>query len=249
MESNDDRPSRLIPLTGAFNFRDLGGYQSGLGGQVQWRRLFRADNLSTLTEGDQKALTDLSITTVIDLRTQREVDQGRIAASEAYAYHHLPMADVLPDTTDARWASPEYVASRYRGMLSDATVRQTLAIAADPASYPLVFHCAAGKDRTGIVAAIMLSLLEVSREDIVADYMLTAPAMERMVTTLIAAAPERAGQIEPHLPAIRGTRPGNIAGLLHMLDEEYGSVADYAERIGAGGTIAGVRANLLGPAS
>lgn len=245
MASNDDGPSRLIPLTGAFNFRDLGGYQSGLGGAVRWRRLFRADSLSTLTEDDQKALTDLSITTVIDLRTEAEVSQGRIAASEAYAYHHLPMADVLPDTGDARWSSPEYVAARYRELLSDATVRETLAIAADPASYPLVFHCAAGKDRTGIVAAIILSLLEVSREDIVADYMLTAPAMERLVATLIEAAPERAQLIEPHLPAIRGTQPGNIAGLLRMIDEEYGSVAGYAGRIGAGGSVAGVRANLL----
>jgi protein-tyrosine phosphatase len=130
-------------------------------------------------------------------------------------------------------------------MLSDATVRETLAIAADPSSYPLVFHCAAGKDRTGIVAAIILSLLEVSREDVVADYMLTAPAMERMIATLIQAAPERSEMIEPHLPAIRGTRPGNISGLLAMIDEEYGSVAGYAEAIGAGDSIARLRANLL----
>jgi protein-tyrosine phosphatase len=246
MESNDDMPSRLIPLTGAFNFRDLGGYQSRLGGRVLWRRIFRSDNLATLTEDDQKVLTDLSIATVIDLRTQAEVDHGRIAVSEAYAYHHLPMADVLPDTTDARWSSEEYVAARYRGMLADECVRSVLSIAADPRSYPLVFHCAAGKDRTGIVAAIILSLLEVSREDITADYMLTAPAMERMVTTLIQAAPERAEQIEPHLPAIRGTRPGNIGGLLGALDEEYGSVAGYVSHIGAGDSVPGLRANLVG---
>jgi protein-tyrosine phosphatase len=246
MESDVDTPSRLIPLTGAFNFRDLGGYRSGLGGQVQWRRIFRADNLSTLTEDDQKVLTDLSIATVIDLRTQPEVDHGRIAASSAYAYHHLPMADVLPDTTDARWSSPEYVASRYREMLAAASVRSVLSIAADPQSYPLVFHCAAGKDRTGIVAAIILSLLEVSREDITADYMLTAPAMERMVATLIQAAPERAERIEPHLPAIRGTRPGNIGGLLGMLDEQYGSIEGYVQHIGAGDSVPGLRANLLG---
>jgi len=246
MESNDGMPPRLIPLTGAFNFRDLGGYQSGLGGQVLWRRVFRSDNLATLTEDDQKVLTDLSIATVIDLRTQPEVDNGRIAVSEAYAYHHLPMADVLPDSTDARWSSEEYVAGRYRGMLADGCVRSVLSIAADPRSYPLVFHCAAGKDRTGIVAAIILSLLEVSREDITADYMLTAPAMERMVTTLIQAAPERAEQIEPHLPAIRGTRPGNIGGLLRALDEQYGSVAGYVSHIGAGDSVPGLRANLVG---
>jgi protein-tyrosine phosphatase len=246
MESNDDAPSRLIPLTGAFNFRDLGGYRSVLGGEVRWRRIFRSDNLSTLTEDDQKVLADLSITTVIDLRTPGEVEQGRIAESEAYAYHHLPMADVLPSTTDARWASPEYVSSRYLEMLSASSVRAVLSLAADPRSYPLVFHCAAGKDRTGIVAAIILSLLDVSRDDITADYMLTAPAMERMVTTLIEAVPERAELIEPHLPAIRGTRPGNIGGLLQALDDEHQSIAGYVRHIGAGESVAGLRANLLG---
>jgi protein-tyrosine phosphatase len=246
MESNDGGPSRLIPLTGAFNFRDLGGYPSGLGGETRWRRIFRSDNLSTLTEDDQKVLADLSIATVIDLRSPGEVAGGRIAESDAYAYHHLPMADVLPDTTDTRWSSPEYVSGRYLEMLSDGCVRSALEIAADPRSYPLVFHCAAGKDRTGIIAAILLTLLEVSREEIVADYMLTAPAMERMVATLIEGAPERAELIEPHLPAIRGTRPGNITGLLAALDDKHGSIADYVRHIGAGDSIAGVRANLLG---
>jgi protein-tyrosine phosphatase len=247
MESNDNTPARLIPLDGAFNFRDLGGYQSGRGGQLRWRRIFRSDNLSTLTDSDYKVLADLSIATVIDLRTKKEVEQGKIRPSAAYSYHHLPMADVLPDTTDTRWSSPEFVAARYRDMLAEADgcMRAALSIAADPRSYPLVFHCAAGKDRTGIVAAIILSLTGVSREDIIADYMRTQPAMERMVASLIQGSPDRARHVEPHLPAINGTRPGNISGLLQMIDNEYGSVEEYTWHIGAAGSISRLCENLL----
>jgi protein-tyrosine phosphatase len=249
VESNDNAPTRLIALERAFNFRDLGGYQSSQGGQVRWRRIFRADSLSTLTDGDHRVLADLSIATVIDLRTHKEAERfGKIRPSEAYAYHHLPMADVLPDTTDTRWSSPEFVAARYRDILADADacVQSTLSIAADPGSYPLVFHCAAGKDRTGIVAVIILALLGVGREDIIADYMLTRSAMERMVAYLTAGSPERALQIEPHLPAITATRPGNVSGLIQMIDDQYGSVEGYIRHIGAGDSASRLRDNLLG---
>jgi protein-tyrosine phosphatase len=248
MGSNDNSPGRLITLERAYNVRDLGGYRSGHGGQVSWRRIFRADSLSTLTESDHKVLADLSITTVIDLRTHKEIEHsGKIGSSETYAYHHLPMADVLPDTTDPRWSSPEFVASRYSDMLAgaDACLRETLSIAADRSSYPLVFHCAAGKDRTGIVAAVILGLLGVSREEIISDYMLTEPAMERMVTSLTQGSPERERLIEPHLPAITATRPGNISGLMRMIDGQYGSIEGYVQHIGAGGSVSALRENLL----
>jgi protein-tyrosine phosphatase len=248
VENTDIAPTRLIALDRAFNFRDLGGYQSGHGGQVYWRRIFRSDGLSTLTDGDHQVLAGLSIATVIDLRTRRETEEfGSIRPSAAYAYHHLPMSDVLPDTTDIRWSSPEFVAGRYGDMLADgdACLQATLAIAADPRSYPLVFHCAAGKDRTGIVAAIILALLGVSREDIVADYMLTRSAMERMVAYLTAGSPERAQRIEPHLPALTATRPGNVAGLIQLIEDQYGSVEGYVRHIGAGDSVPRLRENLL----
>lgn len=117
---------------------------------------------STSSATNAAASGDLSIATVIDLRTPEEVERtGKIRPSEAYAYHHLPMSDVLPDTTDTLWSSPEFVAAHYGDMLisADACMRTMLSIAADPASYPLVFHCAVGKDRTGIAALVILSLL------------------------------------------------------------------------------------------
>ena len=248
MDSTDTEPDRLIPLDRAFNFRDLGGYASSLGGHVRWRRIFRSDNLAALTDGDHRVLADLSIATVIDLRTPAEIDRvGRIRPSAAYEYPHLPMADVLPDTTDTRWSSAEYVATRYDEMLAGADVclRTTLSIAADPRSYPLVFHCAAGKDRTGIVSLVILGLLGVSREDIIADYIRTQAAMERMVASLIKVSPERAQRIEPHLPAILGTQAGNMSGLMRIIDDRYGSIEEYSRHIGAAESVSRLRENLL----
>jgi protein-tyrosine phosphatase len=201
-----------------------------------------------LTDGDHKVLADLSIATVIDLRTHAEVARlGRIRSSEGYGYHHIPIADVLPDTTDARWSSPEFVAARYLEMLADAdaSMRKTLSLAADPRSYPLVFHCAAGKDRTGIVALIILAVTGVSREDIIADYMLTRGAMDRMLAHVTQTSPERALQMQPHLPAITATREGNVAELMRMIDDEHGSIEGYCHHIGAGESIHGIRDNLL----
>jgi protein-tyrosine phosphatase len=128
---------------------------------------------------------------------------------------------------------------------ADACMRTTLALAADPGSYPLVFHCAAGKDRTGIVSLVILSLLGVSREDIIADYMRTRAAMERMIAQVIQESPERAALLEPHLPAIRATREGNLLGLMRMIDDRYGSMDDYLKHLGAEESAALLRQNLL----
>jgi protein-tyrosine phosphatase len=84
MDSTDTEPDRLIPLDRAFNFRDLGGYTSSFGGHVRWRRIFRSDNLAALTDGDHRVLADLSIATVIDLRTPAEIERvGKIRPSAA----------------------------------------------------------------------------------------------------------------------------------------------------------------------
>src|ERR1700727_1433330 len=111
MDSTDTEPDRLISLDRAFNFRDLGGYTSSLGGHVRWRGIFRSDNLAALTDGDHRVLADLSIATALARRTRAEIELvGKTRPSAASEYPPRPMADVLPDTADTRWSSAEYVA-------------------------------------------------------------------------------------------------------------------------------------------
>jgi protein-tyrosine phosphatase len=240
--------TRRIRLEGAFNFRDLGGYPARDGQSIRWRRVFRSDSLAQLTDDDCRALEEMSLATVIDLRSRGEVERlGRIREFGTYRYHHIPMADVLPDTTDVRWSSPGFVAQRYQEMLDDAgpRLREVLAIIADRSSQPVVFHCAAGKDRAGITAVIILGLLGVERENIVADYAATAAAMERMVEHWVAADPGRAARMRPHLPAITSTRPENVIAFLDLIDNRYGSIEEYGISIGAQAAAASLRSTLL----
>ena len=164
---------RHVALEGCFNFRDLGGYRTPDGRRVRWRQLFRADSLSRLTGSDFDQLGAMGLATVIDLRTVSEVaERGRVEwPAPGITYHHLPMLDVLPDRDEyVEWAAPDFVARRYADMLATgaSAVAEALRVLADSRCHPAVIHCAAGKDRTGIISALVLGLLGVSDEDIVA---------------------------------------------------------------------------------
>ena len=179
-------PRRLIALDGVHNFRDLGGYPTADGRTTRWGRLYRADGLFRLTTADVEALRPLGLRTVVDLRTHEELElRGRFPVeAHPVAFHHIPVLDTT-------WAHPderiddvaEFLCGKYQEMLTDAPHRFAEALdlmgAAD--ALPAVFHCAAGKDRTGVTAMLVLGSLGVPREYIAADYQLTAEAMDRML--------------------------------------------------------------------
>jgi protein-tyrosine phosphatase len=241
---------RVVEMEGCFNFRDLGGYPTGDGRTVKWQRLFRADGLHRLTGTDLDQLADLGLATVIDLRTGQELEEvGRISwPAPDLAYHHLPMLDVLPDrTTYPSWVDASYVADRYVGMLEKGAdaMAEALVILADPAAYPAVFHCAAGKDRTGLLAAVVLGLLGVSEEDIISDYALSQEAMGRMLAWLRTERPEVRDQIEGSAAAIVAAEPDTMSLFLQQLRQTYGSFASYAESLGVGATVAAIRQALV----
>jgi protein-tyrosine phosphatase len=174
---------RLLPLVGAYNFRDLGGYPTSDGGMTRWGRLFRSDTLHELTESDLKILRDVGLRKVIDLRTATEVEEtGRgLLENEPISYLHLSVIQQPsePETPPAPLADID-LADVYVHWLDTARAAlvPALCAVADPSSYPLVFHCAAGKDRTGVLAALALDIVGVDREVIVEDYVLTAGRMD-----------------------------------------------------------------------
>ncbi len=180
-----DRPERLIALEGAFNFRDLGGYPTASGQVTRWGTLFRSDTLHELTTGDVRRLREMGLATVIDLRTPRELAKtGRGPLEpEAIGYRHLSVIGEGPSGGGGEaMAAPEGddLSARYLWYLDvgASALVEALTLLGQPARYPLVFHCAAGKDRTGVLAALVLDLLGVAPELIVADYLLTAERME-----------------------------------------------------------------------
>jgi protein-tyrosine phosphatase len=241
---------RHVALEGCFNFRDLGGYPTVDGRMVLPERLYRADGPHALTDDDITKLRTLALTTVIDLRTPQEVDDRGcfVTVLEDIVELHLPMVDVLPDTDDLpTWTNPEVVATRYRAMLAsgEQAVAEALGVLAESDSYPAMFHCSAGKDRTGILSAVLLGMLGVDDATIVADYALSAAAMYRLLDHYRRAYPDADEQLSRVAPAMVAAHPEAMASFLAGVRREYGSFDGYAQRIGAGDAPAKIRSTVL----
>jgi protein-tyrosine phosphatase len=224
-------PDRRIVLRGPVNFRDLGGYETADGQRVRWRRLFRSDSLSPVTVEDAELLTgELGLLAVIDLRTSKEVErEGRGGLADvALHYHHIPLVDDVEHDPDRPWDNSlheayTYMLGKRAGRLSEALET----IASEVAEHPTVFHCVAGKDRTGILAALVLGLLGVSDEDIVADYALTGEVMAAMIERF----PRRALKSSagsPYPSAILRAEADTMRQTLVALADHYGSAAGWA---------------------
>ncbi|MEV8474219.1 tyrosine-protein phosphatase [Streptomyces sp. NPDC051173] len=240
---------RHIAFESLHNFRDLGGYRAAGGRTVGWGRLFRSDSLGKLRGDDWDRFLALGVRTVIDLRYPWEVERsGRVPRHEGLAYHNLSIehrpydqAGLAPDIEPAR-----FLADKYAEVADDGVeeIRRALEIVADDTA-PLVFHCHSGKDRTGLLAMLVLALIGVHEDDIVADFALTGLATERLVADWRAS--------YPHLTLTwpgYGRAPAEIMRLfLADLSTRYGSVRGYAaERLGVDGDlVAALRGRLLHP--
>jgi protein tyrosine/serine phosphatase len=242
---------RQLRFDGCFNFRDLGGYDTTDGRMIRWRRLFRADGPHALTAADHVVLGALGLATIIDLRTEREAaDRGSYTTAVEARCFQLPMIDVLPDAEELpAWIDPAVVADRYRDMLDRGadTIAESFAILSDPASYPVMFHCSAGKDRTGILAALVLASLGVPDDQIVDDYCTSGPAMERLVAHFQASYPDAREQLQRVAPAMVSAEPAAMIGLLAGLRADYGSIEGYVAELGVETALPFIREALLAP--
>ena len=243
-------PQRKLTLAGCVNFRDLGGYPAADGRSIRWRQLFRADGLTRLDEDDCAQLADLGLATVIDLRTNGEVEQRGRFPEDAFEveYHHLPLTDVLPPTEDlSRYDEPAFVTTRYQQLFSEGSSSLTRAVQllAEPGALPAVFHCSAGKDRTGVLAALVLGFLGVPREVIVEDYALSAEAMTALLERLKQEYAESVAEVERYAPAVISVSPQTMAAFLDSLEADHGSFDDLARSLGVTDAVAQLRAMLL----
>jgi rhodanese-related sulfurtransferase len=213
---------RIIELAGGFNFRDLGGYRGRDGRLTRWRTLFRSDTLHQLTERDVEVLRSLGLGTIVDLRTSREVERtGRgPLASEPIGYRHLSVIrDGELEALAAPAAPGDELSERYLWYLEtgrDALV-EALHLLDGPDNLPLVFHCAAGKDRTGVLAALVLDLLGVDHRVIVEDYVITEARMPLIMGRLEAdpAMAARAAELPAYLYRVQAQTMERFLAELH----------------------------------
>jgi protein-tyrosine phosphatase len=230
---NELTGSRLIRLQGASNFRDLGGYASALGGEVRWGMLYRAGRLDRLTASDLEELAALGVRTVFDLRREDERAQWPdpvpnvhlCLMSKVQAKRPLPPAELLVEHDHG----VQFMRELYSGLLAHAAVEigTLFTMLAAPDAMPAVFHCAVGKDRTGLVAALLLTWLGVDRETVLDDFELSDEHVgQAQRDELLQRMAERG--IGPEAAAgILGASRECMADALDEVDTRYGGIERY----------------------
>jgi len=228
---------RLVALEGALNFRDLGGYPTTDGRRVAWGRVYRSDGLHQLTDADLEKLHELGISVVCDLRNANEVevDVSRFAGQTR---HHLPIggeAALAPSILELIRAGEiaelgvDAVVEIYAVMVEHGATQFGFVLreAAVAANHPLLFHCTAGKDRTGVTAMLLLSTLGVADDDIVADYELTTHYRSGRRVEALRPELEAAGvDVDAVLPFLIAPA-AVIAGTMAGIRERWGSIDGY----------------------
>lgn len=246
-----DHPDRHLAFEGAFNFRDLGGYPTSEGRTVRWNRLYRADAVHRLPDAELDVLAGRGVRTIVDLRTASELEHGHLHDDGRGLQHvHLDVLgatwkpDELPDDADAA----QVLGDLYIAMLTvgSGALRDALVLLADPDRLPAVFHCAAGKDRTGVLAAMILSLLGVDDEVIVADYAISGANMDRLVERLRRDRPEALTTMNEQPSAYLAAPPAAMERFLAHVRSEFGSLPDWVRANGVTqSSIDALRAGLL----
>jgi protein tyrosine/serine phosphatase len=223
---------------GCLNVRDLGGVALEDGGETRFGSLIRSDNVRRLTDAGWLALADHGVTRIIDLRWPEELTEDRPRDVDLDVVHVSLLGRLDPDYEDdvfdymAADDPAGYWAGAYGRILDRhaANFARALAAIADVEEGAVVFHCAGGKDRTGLVAALLLRLAGAPVEEIAHDYALTAEARARGADAWVDAAPderERARRL-----FMQNTPAEAMRRVLERLEREHGSVEGYLRAAG-----------------
>lgn len=256
---------RVLPLEGIHNFRDYGGYQAR-NGVLRRGVLWRSGQHAGATEADLHAVHDLGIGTVIDLRGDSEravypclrhpdfegkvvFEPGETASRHGVAVHEEMAREVVTEADAVNAMTKLYERLPFRPVLA-GTYRLYLRTLADE-QHPTLLHCLAGKDRTGVAAALVHTLLGVHHDDVLADYVLTNTAGNAEARIAAGATAVRSGfgaKMEDNaVRVLMGVRPEFLETAFASIRKEYGSVEAYAEKLlGADpATVRAMEANLV----
>jgi len=234
---------RILPFAGVLNFRDLGGYETADGRVTRWRHLYRSDVLHDLTMNDLELFRSLGVASIVDLRNSAEVERtGRgLLASEPIHFINASVLsmEAVEERQDTTVLGEDYLWQRYLTYLEigpGAFVR-ALEEMANNDNYPLVFNCFFGKDRTGVLAALVLSCLGVDPQVIAEDYALTETRVEFILQKL-RSDPVHRDTIDQSDPLLFSSSARTMSRFLDELNSRHGGARSWALN-------AGIDAHLL----
>ena len=217
---------RHLELPGCLNLRELGGYTTSEGKQTKWRTLLRSDSLHTLPESSQKQLLDYGVRTIIDLRSPMEVSSQKYSFRNSLGieYFNLPLVEDRKQIESIKQKTLfehncfflEECSSAIKEILETIASSQTA----------VVIHCAGGKDRTGIIIALLLALANVSVETIAKDYELSDFYLGSLYQKILPEARQRG------FTHLLNSDPQTIIDTFALLDRNYSGIDKYLANIG-----------------
>lgn len=248
----------LIEVPGVFNFRDLGlVIAAATGAPTGAGRVFRADGLHRVDDEGRNRIVELGVRHVIDLRSSEEAEsEGRFEHPDVEV-EPVPIVERLGDLIGRAGPEPsDLMLEHYLVMTESSGPRFGLALTsmarAVEQGRPVVFHCTAGKDRTGVLAALVLSALGVGDDAIAADYGRSALAMTHLRDwyratgrTTPAERMRQLGVAPGQMSQMMAAEPTTMLALLDSLRARHGSVSGYVHHIGAGEAVDALRRSLL----
>lgn len=226
--------NRFLPLKHCFNSRDLGGIINREGVAIARKRLVRSDDLSSLDQRDQELLSALNVHTVIDFRSHTErAAQPNVLPTSCHHDVHLDllsgnMGTYMGMMQQQHVSSREIMLSIYQDLVlhptSQQQYRQFFALLQQPATQgAMLYHCSAGKDRTGIATALILSALNFDEEVIMHDYLLSNEGLQEKYAHLITA--------YPHMRDFFMVKADWLQHAWQLIKQQYDSIENYLETV------------------
>jgi len=231
-----DSTSRVVNLEGAVNFRDAGGYKTANGKMVVQDRIFRSADISQLTDNDMGIMANKQIRTIIDFRGTKESAASPDRLLPGADYTLCPAgSDNLPSTEQMIEAfkqedflmkmygaeSVKYYGDRYRPLF--------VKLLTLPDNESLLFHCAAGRDRTGMAAALLLYTLQVPMDIIEADFTASNIYLKYRSQNIYTSMAEATGLSPEKLESMMLLRPELIRNFFSSISNQYGSIENFLE--------------------
>ncbi len=229
---------RLLPMTGGFNFRDLGGIKTIDGRFVKWGKVFRSDDLHSLTDEDLTYLSSIPIISVVDFRSEQEINQAPDRIPESV--HKDYKLSISPGNLSSSSDSSAFDLSKLESLDMDSIMidiniqlvseessinmyKRFFGLLQDNYKIPLLFHCTAGKDRTGMGAALFLLALGVDEERVMEDYLLSNQYIKAKFAPMIARYPAFA--------PMAGVDARYLQAGLDQIKKEHGTIENYLKKV------------------